>query len=575
VSLVSRSLAALLCAGLAAIPAFAQQPAFAASGSSSATSGEATTAPPIRREFRGAWVASVSNIDWPSRPGLSTAEQQSELLDILDRAAQVGLNAVILQVRPAADALYPSKYEPWSEYLTGEMGRAPEPLWDPLAFAVQEAHARGLELHAWFNPYRARNTDGESPAARSHISRTHPELVRRYGKYLWMDPGEPAVQAHSLRVILDVVRRYDIDGVHIDDYFYPYREPSRRGGYIPFPDDRSWRRYRRAGGTLARDDWRRRNVDTFVRRLYDAIKDEKPWVKFGVSPFGIWRPGHPAEVRGLDAYEQLFADSRKWLANGWLDYFAPQLYWPIDAPAQSYPALLEWWVGENAKGRHVWPGNYTSRSAGLATPNWPASELVEQVRLTRAQAGATGNVHFSMTALMPRAVAPPPLDLAAVMPTTFWPADGEADGDSVASIGAVPPSPVSAAPAAPMPLTLGEQLHLDVYGEPALVPASPWLDRGQPARPTAVVARDSTTGGLVLRIEPGDRRVVRRWTVRSRGDRGWTAIVLPAEQRIRALTSSAAELGPEEVVVTAIDRFGNESAVTVVHPRAIVDEARR
>jgi uncharacterized lipoprotein YddW (UPF0748 family) len=574
VHLPSRSLVALLCAGLwaplAVVPAAAQPSAFA----SSTTSDEATAAPSIRREFRGAWVASVSNIDWPSRPGLSTAEQQNELLDILDRAADVGLNAVILQVRPAADALYPSKYEPWSEYLTGEMGRAPDPRWDPLAFAVHEAHARGLELHAWFNPYRARNADAESPAAASHISRTHPELVRRYGKYLWMDPGEPAVQEHSLRVILDVVRRYDIDGVHIDDYFYPYRESNRRGGYIPFPDDRSWRRYRRAGGTLARDDWRRRNVDTFVRRLYEGIKDEKPWVKFGVSPFGIWRPGHPAEVRGLDAYEQLFADSRKWLAKGWLDYFTPQLYWPIDAPAQSYPTLLEWWVEQNAKGRHVWPGNYTSRSAGLATPNWPSAELVEQVRLTRAQAGATGNVHFSMTALMPRAAAPPAIDLAALMPTTFWPADADLAGGAAAGTAGPPPPPLAAPPAA-LPVMLGERLHMDVYAEPALVPASPWLDRGKPAKPRAVVARDSATGGLVLRIEPGDERVVRRWTVRARSDGGWTAAVLPAEQRSRALTSSAVEAGPEEVVVTAVDRYGNESGVTVLHPRAVVEEAKR
>src|SRR6266513_473262 len=214
-----------------------------------------TPPPPIRREFRGVWVASVENIDWPSVPGLSTREQQEELLAILDRAVALKLNAVILQVRPAADALYASPYEPWSEYLTGKMGRPPNPWYDPLEFAVNEAHKRGLELHAWFNPYRAHHPSGRSRPSPNHISVTHPELVKRYGSMLWMDPGEPEVREHTVRVVLDVVQRYDIDGVHIDDYFYPYKEKDRRGRLIEFPDATSWRKYLRSGGGLSRDDW--------------------------------------------------------------------------------------------------------------------------------------------------------------------------------------------------------------------------------------------------------------------------------------------------------------------------------
>src|SRR5687768_10215353 len=312
----------------------------------------AAAPPPAQREFRAVWVASVSNIDWPSRPGLSTAEQQAELRAILDLSAALNLNAVILQVRPATDALYASALEPWSPYLTGTMGKAPEPFYDPLAFAVAEAHKRGLELHAWFNPFRAKHAAYRDTLAASHISRTHPHLVRSYGRSLWMDPGDPDVHRQSLAVILDVVNRYDIDGVHIDDYFYPYQErDSVTNALLPFPDDSTYARY---GGGMARDDWRRQNVDRFVADLYSAIRAAKPTVKFGVSPFGIWRPGYPANVTGFDAYANIYADARKWLNNGWLDYFPPQLYWRSDSPGQDYVSLLAWWVGENTKGRHIW-----------------------------------------------------------------------------------------------------------------------------------------------------------------------------------------------------------------------------
>jgi len=369
-----------------------------------------------------------------------------------------------------------------------------------------------------------------------------------------MDPGEPAVQARSLRAILDVVRRYDVDGVHIDDYFYPYREYDRRGRLVPFPDDRSWSRYRRRGGRLPRDDWRRQNVDTFVRRMYREVKAAKPWVKVGVSPFGIWRPGYPEQVRGLDAYKELFADSRKWVANGWLDYVVPQLYWPVAQTAQSYPVLLHWWAEQNAKGRHLWAGNFTSRAAGLASPVWGTGELLEQIRLTREEPGASGNVHFSMKALMPRPLTGParPLSDAGA-------AVAGAASDSAVSSGV---SAAAAVGAGALPRMLGEQLRIGPYDTPALVPASPWLSRARPAPPRARARPDSTTGGTLVTITPGGEHPVRRWVVRARyGDR-WTLTLLPESQRQLLLTGPTLG-GPVEradrVLVTAVDRYGNES----------------
>jgi uncharacterized lipoprotein YddW (UPF0748 family) len=468
--------------------------------------------PAVRREFRGVWVASVANIDWPSRPGLPAAQQRAELLAILDRAKELNLNAVILQVRPAGDALYRSELEPWSEYLTGEQGRAPEPAYDPLEFAVAEAHRRGLELHAWFNPYRARHPTAKSPLAATHLARTRPDVVRAYGTHLWMDPGEPAVQDHSVRVVMDVVRRYDVDGVHIDDYFYPYRETDSLRSEIDFPDQPSWDRYVASGGTLARDDWRRDNVDRFVERLYGEVKRAKPWVKFGISPFGIWRPGHPAQVRTtFDPYEQLYADSRKWLVNGWLDYFTPQLYWPTARTVLSYPVLLRWWTEQNVKGRNLWPGNFTSQVLPTEA-RWPAAEIVGQVYVTRGIPGATGNVHFSMKALM-------------------------RDPDS-----------------------LSTRLAREAYREPALVPASPWLYGGAPGRPA--VRTHPAAGGVELALEPGGGAAPTWWTVRSRAAGGWRTEVLPGWTRAHTLAADSTGAAPTEVWVTAVDRVGNEGPPT-------------
>ena len=312
--------------------------------------------PPAPREFRAAWVATVANIDWPSRRGLSSAAQQEEMRVLLDRAVALKLNAIILQVRPCADALYSSELEPWSEYLTGTQGQAPVPFYDPLALWINEAHARGLELHAWFNPFRARLGEGKSAPSPLHVSQSRPQWVKAYGNQLWMDPSEPAAAAHSVAVVLDVLKRYDVDGIHLDDYFYPYPVPQGDDAKIEldFPDQSMWQRYVEGGGTLARDDWRRSHVDALVQRLNTSIHQVKPWVRFGISPFGIGRPDlRPAGIQGFSQYHKLYADVERWLQAGWLDYLVPQLYWPIDQKEQAFVPLLDYWHRQNTQNRHV------------------------------------------------------------------------------------------------------------------------------------------------------------------------------------------------------------------------------
>lgn len=394
-----------------------------------ATSPQSTAAapniPPLRREFRGVWVATVANIDWPTRPGLSVAQMRQEMVAIMDRCKELNLNAVIFQIRPSADALYRSDIEPWSWYLTGESGKAPAENFDPLQFAIQEAHRRGIELHVWCNPYRAGHPNQKGEFAASHISKTNPNLVKRYGTFLWMDPAEPAVQKRSFDVFMDLVERYDIDGLHIDDYFYPY-PVTENGQKVDFPDEPSWQRYVQSGGRLNRGDWRRKNVDDFIERVYKGIKQRKPWVRFGISPFGIYRPGIPEGIRaGVDQYGELYADALKWYREGWSDYFTPQLYWPIAQTPQSYPVLLNWWASQNAKNRHLWVGNFTSRT-NPAEGNWKAQDVVDQINLTRRNGVSKGNVHFSMKAFLQNwngisdALKNGPYADAAVPPATPW-----------------------------------------------------------------------------------------------------------------------------------------------------------
>jgi len=477
---------------------------------SMASSTQDVDSPDIPREFRAAWVATVDNIDWPSSRTLTTDQQKAEMVKILDTAVALKLNAIILQVRPSCDALYDSKLEPWSEYLTGLQGRAPSPYYDPLEFAVDEAHARGLEIHCWFNPYRANHPAQKGPLAKTHINVQHPEIVKKYGRYLWLDPGEPLVLKHSLAVIRDVVHRYDIDGVHIDDYFYPYPENGQE-----FPDDPSYERYTKHGGKLNRNDWRRENVDKFVEGAYKEIKAEKKWVKFGISPFGIYRPGYPATIKaGIDQYAELYADCKKWLNNGWCDYMSPQLYWPIAQTAQSYPVLLDWWISENTMGRHIWPGLYTSRLGSEGSRPWNVKEIVDQISLTRQRSAATGEVHFSMKVFLQ-------------------------NRQNVNSV-------------------LGNGL----YQHRALVPASPWLGEDAPAAPK-VTTHKGDDGKWVLEFKPGSRHPVRFYTVRVKITRWLEPRITSNEEMTLGI---GAGVTPSAISVTAIDRVGNQSEPKMVTP---------
>jgi uncharacterized lipoprotein YddW (UPF0748 family) len=343
-----------------------------------------------KRECRAAWVATVTNLDWPTA-GTSVTRQQSDLIAILDTLRKAGFNTVIFQVRPECDALYISTLEPWSKWLTGSQGTAPSPLWDPLQFAIDETHKRGMELHAWFNPYRAEKSVGNYSLASGHVVNQHPEWILSFARVIngdgsitpalkILDPGLPEVRNHVSRVVSDIVRRYDVDGIHADDYFYPY--PPQQ---ITNQDDSTYARYNR--GITNRGDWRRDNVNLLMRQIMDSINTIKPYVRFGMSPFGIWKNGVPSGITGLDAYSSLYGDPIAWLRDGSVDYLTPQLYWRIGGN-QDYNRLMPWWADSTAAhGRHFYPGHIYGDS-------YTASELPNQLKLSRANGKVQGEVYF-------------------------------------------------------------------------------------------------------------------------------------------------------------------------------------
>ena len=347
-----------------------------------------------KREFRAVWVATVNNIDWPSKPGLSTEIQKKEVTDLLDKQVCNGMNAIIMQVRPASDAFYASKLEPWSRYLTGVSGKAPEPYYDPLQFWIEECHKRNMEFHAWLNPFRVAQSVNE-PLASTHIAFQHPEWIVSYGGKLYFDPGIPQSREFVIKVVNDIVSRYDVDAIHFDDYFYPY--PLKED----FPDEKSFAQFNRGFQNNQKKDWRRDNVDLMIKMISENIKKIKPWVKFGISPFGVWRnisddPQGSETAAGTTNYDHLYADILKWQKNGWIDYCLPQLYWQIGHPTVDFQILSKWWAA-HAYNRGMYVGHALYKiDANSDIPEWrDPNQLTKQVQFIRQIPQLGGSAFYS------------------------------------------------------------------------------------------------------------------------------------------------------------------------------------
>lgn len=471
--------------------------------------------PFVDREFRAAWVATVANINWPSRPGLPVDSQKIEAINQLDLIQSMNFNAVVFQVRPQADALYKSELEPWSYFLTGEQGKAPEPYYDPLEFWITEAHARGLDLHVWLNPYRAHHTMG-GPISEKSVVKKYPDIIHELSSgYYWFEPTSKVTQDHSIAVIKDIVKRYDIDGVHMDDYFYPY--PSYHNA--DFPDGKSYAAYQKSGGKLTLGDWRRDGVNQFVKRAYETIKQEKPNVLFGLSPFGIYRPNDPVSIKGFDQYEKLYADVKLWMQEGWADYFSPQLYWAINQVPQSFPVLLGWWDKVNTKHRHLWPGISVYKDS----VNVAIDEAFNQIMITRGMVpNSPGVVHWSL-------------------------------------------KPYQTKP------KLAEAMWKGPYKTKALIPASPWLDKKEPVAPEI----ESTTMGMntFVKWTHPEKNELSRIVLFTRYGGNWEYQILPTnsevitifnQREIPQLVPDSLKKEPvleylEAVKLKVVDKAGNMS----------------
>ena len=404
-----------------------------------------------KREFRGVWLATVVNIDWPSDVHASPDKQKKELLGILDADQAAGINAVILQVRPAADAFYAKSLEPWSKWLTGKQGQAPGPLYDPLEFAITEAHKRGMELHAWFNPYRATFDSNFRSLSPNHITNLQPSWFFTYGGIKLFNPGIPEVREYIVKVILNVVDNYDIDGVHMDDYFYPYKIEGQR-----INDEQTFKAY--AGNFTNIDDWRRNNVDLLIKMLNDSIHEHNPYVKFGVSPFGVWanKSHNPegSDTHALETYYELYADARKWMKEGWIDYVVPQLYRSMNDRLMDFGKLVDWW-SDNTYGRHLYIGHapyraFEPRTRAFQNP----AEIPNQIKYLRNNPRTEGSVFFSNNTLMKN------------------------------------------------PLGLTDSLRTNYYKYPALPPAMLWRDSIAPNAPKNLTLRATGSGVKLKWLTP-------------------------------------------------------------------------
>jgi uncharacterized lipoprotein YddW (UPF0748 family) len=464
-------------------------------------------------EFRGVWVASVENIDWPSKKGLSVVQQKEEYIRLLDMHQANGMNAMVVQIRPAGDAFYPSQYEPWSEYLTGKQGLPPTPYYDPLEFMIAETHKRGMEFHAWVNPYRAVFNILKSSVAPTHVTKLHPEWFVVYGDKKYFNPGLPAVREHTVRVIKDIVARYDVDAIHMDDYFYPYRIAGKE-----FPDQKAFETY---GGKLNKDDWRRSNCDSIIVQLYRTIRATNPRVKFGISPFGVWRnksqdPMGSNTKAGQTNYDDLYADILLWLNNGWIDYVTPQLYWERGHKLADYDVLLKWW-NDNGYGKHIYIGQGIYRAG--SNDAWKnKNELPDQINELRKYKTTQGSIYFSSKTFEKN------------------------------------------------PNGWNDSLRNNYYHNPALVPPMPWINNDAPEQPTIVKKSSnefqlSYSGNLSIRgfgvfLVPNNKEV--------KFINGQLVQLLVAEKSALLNLSNLPDANGMKICIATVDINNNVSALKIV-----------
>lgn len=471
----------------------------------------AMTAKNPKREFRGAWMHTVHQSQYAK---MTPDETKKYLCNQLDSLQEAGVNAVIFQVRPSADAFYPSKLEPWSRFLTGKAGVAPKPMWDPLKFMIEESHKRGMELHAWLNPYRV-TTSRNEVLPKNHIYYKHPNRFVRYDGKLYFDPGLPENRKFIEDVVLDLINRYDLDGIHMDDYFYPYPVAKKE-----FPDDASYLKY---GKGMNRGDWRRKNVDLLIEELHRVIATNKPWVIFGVSPFGIWRnkksDPRGSDTNGLQNYDALYADVLFWSKNGWVDYMLPQLYWELEHKAASYLVLVDWW-NNNANGRHMYIGqdvNKTMKLPDLA-PSQEKSQLKHKVELTRKLENIQGNC--------------------------WWP------GYSITR----------------NYLGVADSLANDLQSTIALVPTYPWISKEIPAAVTGAAISGNTVKWN-MPVAVGKINDATHYVIYASDSDDSDAVISDPENIIAVVYGNSYKFEgtmPERVYITALNRVNNESQPVVV-----------
>ncbi|MBL4986062.1 glycoside hydrolase family 10 protein [Bacillus safensis] len=466
------------------------------------------------REMRAVWIASVYNLDWPSKKGLPAAEQKQEFIRLLDEIKAMNMNAVIMQIKPTADAFYPSAYGPWSEYLTGTQGK--DPGYDPLEFMIEEAHKRGLEFHAWFNPYRiTMNHTDLSRLSADHPAREHPDWTIAYGNQLYYNPGIPETQDFIVGGIEEVVKNYDIDAVHMDDYFYPYKIAG-----VPFPDQETYETYGKKAFTHI-EDWRRDNVNQLVKQINDTIKKEKPYVKFGISPFGVWRnikddPTGSNTTAGMTNYDDLYADTREWIQQHDIDYVTPQIYWSIGFQAADYDVLTKWWSNE-VKGEpvHLYIGQAAYKINQNSDPAWSdPEEYFRQIELNRQSQLVQGSMHFSLKDINRN------------------------------------------------PLNVKDRLIEESYRKPALIPEMPWLHQKAPKKPI-IQSVKKTSDGAALQIKNDPHSTVSYYAVYRLTNKGTYELLQTVRKEKDAITTikdlPVNQKKMDTYKITALNRLHHES----------------